>query len=285
VSFFNDRGIWIETDAGLREVARTDDPMPGVEGRDFGGFSNLVVNDAGRVAFTASSTSLFLFDSIFSEGTSGQLELVTREFRAAPGTSEANFDFNPNDFVGIPELTLNQAGQVAFTSGLTGPGVNEGNDMGLWAQDTSGELKLIVREGDEIEAAPGDSRVVERFGFGGMNDLGQIAFDAIFTDGTSGVFLSNEVARVAGDYNGNGLVDAADYTVWRDQLGQSIALPNESVTPGIVTLEDYDDWKARFGDTTALSGTLSRGAVSEPTSLLLLLSLSGSMARWRRATG
>jgi hypothetical protein len=54
-------------------------------------------------------------------------------------------------------------------------------------------------------------------------------------------------APAAGDFNGNGVVDAADYTKWRDNLGAAIALPNETSTPGMVTVEDYNDWKAGFG--------------------------------------
>ncbi len=53
-----------------------------------------------------------------------------------------------------------------------------------------------------------------------------------------------------GDYNGNNVVDAADYTVWRDLLGQSVSLPNEdpaASTPGVVDAEDYDTWKANYG--------------------------------------
>src|SRR5690606_30580774 len=38
-----------------------------------------------------------------------------------------------------------------------------------------------------------------------------------------------------GDYNADGVVNAADYTVWRDALGQNITLPNENATPGSVT--------------------------------------------------
>ena len=66
---------------------------------------------------------------------------------------------------------------------------------------------------------------------------------------------------VAGDYNNDGKVDAADYTVWRDHLGQTFALPNEmpGVTTGMVTQEDYDYWKAHFG-AMAGSGAGSRGA-------------------------
>ena len=61
--------------------------------------------------------------------------------------------------------------------------------------------------------------------------------------------LEIEFAPVlAGDYNDDGFVDAADYTVWREQLGRArFALPNETVTAGTVTAEDYDVWKSNFG--------------------------------------
>jgi hypothetical protein len=52
-----------------------------------------------------------------------------------------------------------------------------------------------------------------------------------------------------GDYNTDGLVDTADYTVWRDHLGSAMSLPNEDpeVTPGYVTWDDYIVWKSNFG--------------------------------------
>jgi hypothetical protein len=64
-------------------------------------------------------------------------------------------------------------------------------------------------------------------------------------------------AILVGDYNGNGVVDAADYTVWRDHLGQSFTLDNESpaaTTPGVVDQEDYGFWKANFGQSMPASG-------------------------------
>lgn len=53
-----------------------------------------------------------------------------------------------------------------------------------------------------------------------------------------------------GDYNDNGVVDAADYSIWRDRLGTNFTLPNEhpGVTPGMVTIEDYDVWRSQFGE-------------------------------------
>lgn len=46
---------------------------------------------------------------------------------------------------------------------------------------------------------------------------------------------------VLGDYNGDGSVDVADYTVWRDTLGTQTANLND-LTPGQVTVEDYTIW-------------------------------------------
>jgi hypothetical protein len=70
--------------------------------------------------------------------------------------------------------------------------------------------------------------------------------------------------NVIGDYNRNGAVDAADYTVWRNRLGEQFTLPNEDpmVTPGQVTPEDYDAWKANFGMTCGVSGA---GALVVPS--------------------
>jgi len=64
-----------------------------------------------------------------------------------------------------------------------------------------------------------------------------------------------------GDYNLNGTVDAADYTVWRDNLGSLTALPNDD-TAG-VDQDDYTRWKTHFGDSSG-SGALANSAVPEP---------------------
>ena len=64
-----------------------------------------------------------------------------------------------------------------------------------------------------------------------------------------------------GDYNDDGTVDAADYVVWRNTLGQTV--PNYGQTnaalgtgadgdgDGIITDADYDVWRARFGETAS----------------------------------
>ncbi|TWT90756.1 hypothetical protein Mal64_11530 [Pseudobythopirellula maris] len=53
-----------------------------------------------------------------------------------------------------------------------------------------------------------------------------------------------------GDYNRNGVVDAADFTVWRDALGQTGLTPLTGADgdgDGQVTRADYDVWVSHFG--------------------------------------
>ncbi len=83
---------------------------------------------------------------------------------------------------------------------------------------------------------------------------------------------------LTGDYNGDGVVDAADYTVWRDMLGQSgTGLAADGDGSGTVDEDDYDVWKSNYGHTDS-SGTSTGGGslatpgqVPEPGSLSLLL--------------
>ena len=61
------------------------------------------------------------------------------------------------------------------------------------------------------------------------------------TPGVS-ILAGADRAGIAGDYNNDGKVDAADYVLWRN----GGPLQNETVTPGINTIEDYTVWRAQF---------------------------------------
>jgi autotransporter-associated beta strand protein len=65
-----------------------------------------------------------------------------------------------------------------------------------------------------------------------------------------------------GDYNDDDVVDAADYTVWRDNLGTTTELPNDLVG-GEIGAAQYDQWKQHFGASDLGSGSIA--AVPEPT--------------------
>jgi hypothetical protein len=88
---------------------------------------------------------------------------------------------------------------------------------------------------------------------------------------------------IVGDYNHDRVVDASDYTVWRDELGQTgYGLAADGDLNGIVDAADYDVWKSAFG--TGGGGSAAR-AVPEPrTWALLILSTVGlSFRRYSRS--
>jgi hypothetical protein len=76
----------------------------------------------------------------------------------------------------------------------------------------------------------------------------------------------------AADYNHNGLVDAADYVIWRDALGQSVTAGSgaDGDHDGTVTQADYNLWKSEFGYLSPGSGAITHVAVPEPPAHLIL---------------
>lgn len=80
------------------------------------------------------------------------------------------------------------------------------------------------------------------------------------------------LAGLDGDYNADGVVDAADYTVYRDNLGlDSSALNGNGSGSATVVAADYNLWVANYG--TSLSVSTS-AAVPEPSSLALLATMA-----------
>lgn len=82
----------------------------------------------------------------------------------------------------------------------------------------------------------------------------------------------NIVPVLWGDYNENGIIDAADYSVWRDALAAgSTTLPNDP-TPGTVDESDYHYWVQHFGQSLgAAAGGAAMAAAPEPSSPALFM--------------
>ncbi len=98
-------------------------------------------------------------------------------------------------------------------------------------------------------------------------DVGGVSFTQVSVD---------VVFDLQGDYNGDDVVNAADYTVWRNHLGEAFALTNETASLGTVDEADYEAWKSNFGATASGSGAGS--VVPEPTAIVLFL--VGAMLAW-----
>ncbi len=83
-----------------------------------------------------------------------------------------------------------------------------------------------------------------------------------------------------GDYNGDHVVDAADYTVWRNRLGDATTLPNEdpNTTPGLVTQEDYEIWRSYYGETSSSTNGVGAVRVPEPAAASYTARRAGNYA-------
>lgn len=95
------------------------------------------------------------------------------------------------------------------------------------------------------------------------------------------------VGGLSGDFNEDGVVDAADYTVYRDNVGDIAGLPNDDGL-GVVGQLHYNLWENQFGATAAVQTVVTAAvpaaaAVPEPGSLLMvtLLAIQG-LSRVRR---
>ncbi len=205
----NKHGIWVGEPGSLQLLARSgaSGPGPGLgPDIDFEGFLDPVLNSAGEVAFLGSVSGPgpeFPTVGIFV-GTPGDLRLAasTASLGVGPDLGEG-VEFLAFDFPAI-----NSNGHSAFLAELTGPGVDDTNNLGIW-MDAAGELQMIVRMGDQLDLdnGPGvDMRTVsELFPLLGnvsgnqdgrrssFNDRGQVLFGASFTDGSFGIMLSSEI--------------------------------------------------------------------------------------------
>lgn len=90
---------------------------------------------------------------------------------------------------------------------------------------------------------------------------------AFLTDGFAEVAELNDLV-LAGDFNLDGTVNAADYTVWRDNAG------------GTYDADDYTQWAANFGATLPTASSSGAASVPEPTALIAaIMALLASTTR------
>ncbi|MCO6047130.1 dockerin type I domain-containing protein [Aeoliella sp. ICT_H6.2] len=106
-------------------------------------------------------------------------------------------------------------------------------------------------------------------------DTRDLEFTFYDTDGTAYAGFVEYVSTTPSlpDFNGDGIVDIADYTVWRNHLGATGATlsQGDATGDGVVDAADYSEWKANFG---AMAGSVAavegNASVPEPASLAIL---------------
>lgn len=125
----------------------------------------------------------------------------------------------------------------------------------------------------DVDLASQLGRTIDLFDWTGVTPMGAFSVSSPFTWNLSQLYTTGEVTLTAapgilpGDFNGNGVVDTADYVVWRNNDG---------------TQAGYDLWRAHFGQTAGSGAaeypldssarTLSAGVPEPSTCLLVIMS-------------
>ncbi|HUN80421.1 MAG TPA: choice-of-anchor tandem repeat NxxGxxAF-containing protein [Phycisphaerae bacterium] len=202
--------ILSEAGGTLHMVATSTDPPVGMPaGSTYAGMSPPGITGVGQTVFHSSviTPDQQTRDAYFAEDVQGLLKVLVAEGMPVPGmSSDVTFDLVPK---GTP--SANALGHVVFSASMIGPGVSA---RGIWLSEiSSGALSLLLGSGQMIEVRPGDLRQVSdlvyfsvagngpneptRLGSGGqdglptpLNDNDQFVFKAIFTDGSSGIFVA-----------------------------------------------------------------------------------------------
>jgi PEP-CTERM motif len=230
------------------------------------GITEIVPSDFFEIAYTIDQ-SVTDHNSSVGAGSFSALavsfSLTARPLNAGTWHPMGTFDLAGSNYV-------TNAFGVNFTFQMRGNGFPNGG-TGLPFFD----LDLNWKWPGNISDSGLNDEFVQQFGGGTFNParavLGpsSIRFLAGPGDFRTAMILP-ETPALAGDYNANGTVDAADYTVWRDLAPGPGILLNDA-TPGTVSAADYDVWRAHFGQTAgSASGASATTAVPEPSTLLLL---------------
>lgn len=166
-------GLW-KTSAGTTTlVVGTGTPLPGVSST-FNSPSSFSINNTGDLAFSANYGS-GLRGVWRTEGDT--LRLVAHQGQQVPGLSAGV------SFASMSGATIDGAGRVYFESFLTGPGVTNQNNTGLFAGTSTDDVFLVAREGDIAPGTAGEQ--FTSFSGRASNSWGATAFSARFTGETS----------------------------------------------------------------------------------------------------
>ena len=152
----NYQGIWSEGTGNLALVARTGSQAPGAaDGVNFAIDPGLelyspVLNNTGKTAFYGGLSDGRL--GLWSEG-SGSLAPVALDGQQAAGVGAGVIHTFANLDLFLETPVLNDAGETAYRSFLTGGGANDTNNVGLWS-GSPGNTALVARLGSQAPGTP-----------------------------------------------------------------------------------------------------------------------------------
>lgn len=114
----------------------------------------------------------------------------------------------------------------------------------------------------------------------GLVDPGRIDFFGGIIPADGALDIGAHEAFAPGDYNGNGIVDSADYAIWRNSRDAEYDSRADGNGDRVIDAEDYATWKALFG-TNHGGGNQLVNSIPEPACRWLVVSIA-AIGGWIR---
>jgi hypothetical protein len=281
---YTDGGNWNSVYGQGFKASMTPSPNPGLTAADTVSLDRFQFFKSGNTDMTA-SFQLAILDNIFVDLdtlTTASPQLVGLSSNTIAGTGSIltgapiSFDFEGVNLIyGDGEDSVDNNYAAIF--------VTVGTDPGSGAPLTPILVPALIA--DYVETPPGSGTWITESAYGdattnyflgttnfisGTAGSGRYfaTFNTYYADANFIATFNMESTQLDGDFNGDMIGDAADYTVWRDNLG------------GLYGPDDYNLWKGNFG-ATAGGGeiALAGAAVPEPAAAgLALIAVVGALA-------
>lgn len=275
----------VDSDASAQDASRFPAVIGEVEVRD--GELTLEFDDLGGADPAWAATRLSL-DFVENLPPAPDLDLqllvqpngqaVLRNTTSQPmdliGYAISGADLTSGDWVGLTEQAYQGAG---------------------WAETTATPTSLAESGTTPITIPVGGQVLIGRIAPGGSDGLG-FSYQLEGSAAKAGYLATETLGAptLPGDFNGDLVVDAADYTLWRDRSGQA-AVPfgsGDANGDGMINAADKNYWRARYGDrvqvTTLIDTAEGNGSFEDwgASSATRILVNSGvtSVPGWTAAT-
>lgn len=231
--------------------------------------SSLPLSNSGAISGTSLAEPLTLTGYVNGAGT---LDNVAFTGTFSPGPSAASVNLGSAEYDGTLDIEI---GGIA--AGVNYDQIN--HNIGSGVAQIGGALNVSLlnsfmpQAGDVFDVLTAVGGVNGTFANTMLPALsGNLFWNVVY--GPNSIELAVAAPSLPGDFDANGVVDTADYTVWRKGLGS------------VYTQDDYDVWRANFGQTSGAGSSLaparSQFAVPEPRAAVLLLIAVAATPIFRR---
>jgi T5SS/PEP-CTERM-associated repeat protein len=225
--------------------------------------------------------------TVFFGGVSGAGTFTgggTTEFEGdlKPGNSPANVTFGGNVVIGPTAGTVIEL--AGTTKGVQYDSLTIAGNVSL-----GGALDVVLLNSFVPSSGQSFNILTATGGISGAFDdtnLPALAGGLYFNLAYTSTAINLSVAGILGDYNRNGVIDSADYVLWRKTINQSgNALAADGNNNGIIDPIDFTIWRNSYGAQAGPGAGANFGAhIPEPASFLMLFIAAANLALLRRRT-